>query len=249
MYAGVTVIDGVAWEKWFGFGTSSRGFIQANAEASTVSWLPAMDEGFALHPNHMVVPYHLAPCVWMVANFTPYEDPAEVRRLMRFDLSALTRWGFGQDTHDVRPAACDEARKEQPLVTPPEKRSDLPRHESIEYLARDAGRVAEVKVISKPHESGDLWDPWKFEARLEEPLKRNSPHDVGKVQELHLRCSDVNWVPDARVGKRYLIFTWWYPESTTIVCGGIEPVTEENMAATRRGIAQDYKAVFGEPDR
>jgi len=247
--AGVTVIDGVVWEKWFEFLTSSRGFTRAYAEASTVSWLPAVDERFALHPNHALVPLDLAPCVSILANFTPYEDPAEVRRLMGFNLSVLTHWGFAREKDDVMPAACDEARKEQPLVTPPDKRSDLPRHESIEYLARDAGRVAVIKVTSKPRESGDLWDPWKFEAQLEEPLKRYSPDDVGKVQELHLRCSDVNWVPDARVGERYLIFTWWYPESTTIVCGGIEPVTEENLAATRRGIAQDYKAVFGEPYR
>ncbi|HKM83301.1 MAG TPA: hypothetical protein VJY15_20365 [Candidatus Acidoferrum sp.] len=249
VYAGVTVIDGAVWEKWFGFGTSSRGFIQADAEVSTASWLPAMDERFALHPNHALVPLDVAPCVWIRANFTPYEDPAEVRRLMGFNLSDLTHWGFAREKDDVMPAACDEARKEQPLVVAPDARSDLPRHESLEYLARDAGRVAVVKIISKPSQSGDPWDPWKLETRLEEPLKRYSPRDVGTVQELHLRCSDLNWVPDTRVGERVLIFTDWDPESDTITCGGIAPFTEENLAATRRGIAQDYKAVFGEPKR
>jgi hypothetical protein len=62
-------------------------------------------------------------------------------------------------------------------------------------------------------------------------------------------CGDVSWVPDTRVGDRYLIFTGRYPGSATVTCGGIAPVTEENLAAARRGIAQDYEAVFGEPER
>jgi hypothetical protein len=251
VYAGATVIDGVVWEKWFGFGTSSRGIAQADAEASTASWLPAMDERFALHPNHEVVPLRLAPCVSIRAKFTPYEDLAEVRRLMQFNLSSITHWGFAREKDDVMPAACAEAREEKYLVVLPSSHGqpDLPRHESLEYLARDAGRVAVFKMVSKPSQSGDPWAPWKLDARLEEPLKRYSPQDVGAVRELHLHCSDVGWVPDTRVGERYLIFTDWDPESDTVTCGGVVPVTEENLAATRRGIAQDYKAVFGEPQR
>lgn len=251
VYAGVTVLDGVVWEKRFGFGTSSKGFIQAVAEASTASSLPAMDERFALHPNHTVVPYELAPCVWIVTNFTPYEDPAEVRRLMVFDLASITHWGFGHEKDDVMPAACAEAREEKHLFAPPtgHGQPDSPRHESVEYLARDAGRVALVKTISKPSQSGDPWAPWKLEARLEESLKRFPPRDAGTVREFHLHCSDVRWVPDIRVGERYLVFTDWDPETDDVTCGGILPLTEENLAAVRRGIAQDYNALFGEPGR
>ncbi|HEV2196517.1 MAG TPA: hypothetical protein VGR55_13110 [Candidatus Acidoferrum sp.] len=56
-------------------------------------------------------------------------------------------------------------------------------------------------------------------------------------------------MPDIRVGERYLVFTDWDPETHNVTCGGIVPVTEENLAAVRRGIAQDYKALFGEPGR
>jgi hypothetical protein len=247
--AGIKAIDGVVWEKWFGFGTGSRGIV--SAQASTVSWLPAVDERFALHPNQSVAPYQLSPCVWITTQFTPYENPAEVRRLMEFDLSALTHWGFGHEKNDVMPAACAEARQEQHLVVLPTAHGqpDSPRHESLEYLARDAGRVAVVKIISKPSQSGDPWAPWRLATKLEQPLKRYSPKDVGTTQEFHLHCSDVNWAPSTQVGERYLIFTDWDPASDTVTCGGVVPVTAENLAATRRGIAQDYKAVFGEPER
>jgi hypothetical protein len=249
VYAGVSVIDGVIWEKRYGFDSAPRGIV--SGEANTLSWLPASDDRFALHPNHTVVPYRLEPCVWIVANFTPFEDPAEVRRLMGFDLSVITHWSLSYEKNDVMHAACTEARQEQHLVVLPTAHGqpDSPRHESLEYLARDAGRVAVVKIISKPSQSGDPWAPWRLETKLEEPLKRYSPWDVGTVQELHLHCSDVNWVPDVQVGQRYLILTDWAPDSTTITCGGIEPATEENLAVTRRGIAQDYKAAFGEPER
>lgn len=251
VYAGVTVLDGVVWEKRFGFGTSSRGFIQADAQASTAPSLPAMDERFALHPNHTVAPYELTPCVWVATKFTPYEDPVEVRRLMVFDLSSITHWGFAQEKDDVMPAACAEAREEKHLFASPtgHGQPDSPRHESLEYLARDAGRVAVVKVISKPSQSGDPWVPWKLEARLEDALKRFSARDAGTVRELHLHCSDVGWVPDIRVGERYLLFTDRDSETYNVTCGGMVPVTEENLAVARRGIAQDYKALFGEPGR
>lgn len=249
--AGIQVLDGVVWEKRYGFDSAPRSIV--SGDASTASWLSAGDERFTLHPNHEIVPLTLAPCVWIRSKFTPYEDPAEVRRLMGFDLSIITHWSLGHEKNDVMPAACAEAREELHLVAVPTPtgtgQPDSPRHESIEYLARDAGRVAVVKIISKPGQSGDPWAPWKLETRLEEPLKRYSPRDVGTVQELHLHCSDVSWVPDTRVGEHYLIFTDWLPESDTVTCGGILPMTEQALEATRRGIAQDYKAIFGEQER
>lgn len=253
VYADVLVVGGVVWEKRFGFLTSSRGLTRADAEASTASWLPATDERFALHPDHAIVPLHLAPCVSIRVKFTPYEDPAAVRRLMGFKLSSITHWGFAPEKDDVMPAACAEAREEQHLIAQPTPtgtgQPDSPRYESLEYLGRDAGRIAVVKVISKPSRIGDQWAPWSIQTQLEEPLKRYSLRDVGKIEELHLRCSDVNWVPDTRVGERYLTFTDWMPNSDTVACGGIVPATAENLTAARRGVAQDYKAVFGEPER
>lgn len=250
--AGITVINGVAWEKWFGFSTSSRGLAHADAAASIDSRLPAIDERFAVHPNHAIVPLQLTPCVSIRVKFTPYEDPAEIRRLMVFDLSSITLWGFGREKEDVMPAACAEARQEQHLIAQPTPtgtgQPDSPRHESLEYLARDAGRAAVVKVLSKPSQSGNPWVPLKIETLLEEPLKRYSPRDRGTVREFHLHCSDVGWTPETRVGELYLIFTDWSRETDNVTCGGIIPVTEENLAATRRGIAQDYKAVLGQPE-
>jgi hypothetical protein len=249
--AEIKVLDGVVWEKRYRVDSASRGIV--SGEASTASWLPAVDQRFAIHPSHATLPYKLAPCVWIRARFTPYEDPAEVGRLMEFDLSIITHWSLGHEKSDVMPAACAEAREEQHLAARPVPtgtgQPDSPRHESLEYLARDAGRVAVVKISSKPGQSGDPWAPWKLETRLEEPLKRYSPQEVGTVREFHLHCIDVGWVPDIHVGERYLIFTDWLADSTTITCGGVVPVTEENLAATRRGVAQDYKAVFGEPER
>lgn len=130
VYAGVTIIDGVVWEKSFGFGTSSVGFAQADAEASTASRLTAMDDRFALHPNHAIVALRLAPCVSIRAQFTPYEDPEEVRRLMGFNLSSITHWGFVREKDDVMPAACAEAREERDLVAQPTPTgADSPRHQ------------------------------------------------------------------------------------------------------------------------
>jgi len=251
VYADIQVLSGVVWEKRYGFASAPKSIV--SGEASTVSWLPAVDQRFVLHPNHRVAPYELTPCVWILTYFTPYEDPVEVRRLMGFDLSIITHWSLGHEKNDVMPAACAEAREERHLVARPTPtgtgQADSPRHESLEYLARDAGRVAVVKIISKSSQSGDPWAPWKIETRLEQPLKRYSPSDVGTVQELHLHCSEGNWVPDIQVGERYLIFTARDPESASVTCGGIVPATEDNLIVARRGIAQDYKAVFGEAER
>ena len=80
-------------------------------------------------------------------------------------------------------------------------------------------------------------------------MKRFSLQDAGTVRELHLHCSDVGWLPDIRVGERYLLFTDRDVETDNVTCGGIVPVTELNLAAARRGIAQDYLALFDEPGR
>ena len=251
--ASITVINGVVWEKSFGLRTSSRGLARADAAVSTDSRLPAIDERFSLHPDHAIVPLQLTPCVSIRVKFTPYEDPVEVRRLMEFDLSPITHWGFGREKNDVMPAACAEARQEQHFTEQPTPtgtgQPDSPRHESLEYLARDAGRVAVIRILSKPGQSTDPWLPWKIDARLEQPLKHYSAQDVGMNRELHLHCSDAGWTPETRVGELYLIFTDWSRETENVTCGGILSVTEENLAAARRGIAQDYKAAFAEPKR
>jgi hypothetical protein len=249
VYAAINVLNGVVWEKSFGVASAPRGIV--SGETSTVSRLPAVDKRFALHPNHTVVPYRMSPCVWISAKFTPYEDPTEIPRLMEFDLKVITDWGLGHEERDVMPTACAEAREEQHLAVQPtgHGQPDLPRHESLEYLARDAGRVGVVGVISKPRESSDSSMRWKIEARLEEPWNRYSTAEVGTVRELHLHCGDTGWTPEVQIGQRYLIFTDWDPTSDTVTCGGIVPVTDENVAATRRGIAQDYEAVFGESER
>jgi len=247
VHAGIDVMDGVVWEKWFGFGTSNaRGFIQADAEAATTSWLPAEDERFALHPDYRVdtnLPY----CEAVAVQFTPYEDPAEVRRLMEFNLSSLTHWGFRPEKSDVMPAACNQARKEAHLIPDVHNKPpayELPRHESLEYLARDALRVAVVAILDKHSESAQAW---RFKARVEVPLKRYSQQDAAAPKEIRLQCQDASSVPDVTVGGRYLIFTN-DPDSILIMCGGMVPATEENLAITRQGMAQDYEAVFQQPN-
>lgn len=88
VHASIEVIDGVVWEKRYSVDSASRSIV--SGQASTVSWLPAVDQRFVLHPNHRVVPLTLSPCVWILSEFTPYADPAEVRRLMEFNLSIIT---------------------------------------------------------------------------------------------------------------------------------------------------------------
>jgi hypothetical protein len=241
VYAGIQVFDGVVWEKWFGFGAGSTN--ASSGEMSTAAWLPAVDERFRLHPNYRVeanLPY----CENASVQFTPYEDPMEIRRLSEFNLSPLTHWGHGAGTTDVMPTACAQARKEAHLITPDVHSQplsyELSRNESLEYLARDALKVAVVKVLGKRREDAQSW---RVKAQIEVVLKRYSQQDLATIRDLDLQCQNASSMNVPSVGERYLIFTN-DPGSVGVTCGGMVPANEENLAVVRRGAAQDYEAVF-----
>ena len=59
-----------------------------------------------LHPDYLIGrPDGCEICVASWAEFTPYAGPADVHRLMQFDLSCLTRWHPCVTQSDIMPAA------------------------------------------------------------------------------------------------------------------------------------------------
>src|SRR6266496_1405549 len=72
--------------------------------------------GSPLHPEYDVgTSRHTtgAFSVGAYANFTPYADPADVKRLMDIDFSCLTRWHSCETGADIAPTAWNEATVEE----------------------------------------------------------------------------------------------------------------------------------------
>lgn len=128
--ARVEVRDGVLWSKSFFVAVEvpeyknqkgDFGRYTLIGDAKTVSrpeisnyWTPAMRS----HPEYMVgKPGGCdGPCIEVHAKFTPFADPADVDRLMQFDLSCLTRLMHPCRTErDVMPTAWEQYLKEAEL--------------------------------------------------------------------------------------------------------------------------------------
>jgi hypothetical protein len=75
------------------------------------------DPQLALHPDYAIGrPGGCEICVLGWAKFTPYAASEDVNRLMRFDLSCLTRWHPCLTQTDIMPAAWAQYIAERPRV-------------------------------------------------------------------------------------------------------------------------------------
>lgn len=187
-------------------------------------------------------------CVEGWAKFTPYTAPADIRRLLQFDLSCLTRWHPCLTQSDIMPAAWAQYEAEQPKVD--ELRDQLACSPSIiEMLGRDSANMATGEILAFHESVGERgFHHVGTRIRVLERLKGAADWKVGETREV----SDLSGIGGdstrLRPGTQLIFFSGWGPLSISemrIDPGYACPIllaNETNLNLVRSGIAHDYTA-------
>ena len=201
--ATVGMRDGIVWSKgfsviietfakngpWTSFhGGSVEYTLMANSHSVPrfdyygSNWMGAQ---LQLHPDYMIGrPSGCEICVDGWAKFTPYTAPADMHRLMQFDLSCLTRWYPCLTESDIMPAAWAQYEVEQPRVN--ELRDQLVCSPSIiEMLGRDSANMATGEILGY-HQRVDNQGYHHVDIRIRvlERLKGAADGKLGETHEL-----------------------------------------------------------------
>lgn len=260
--ASLTVRNGLVWGKSYAAyievpPTSffdECGYTLIGESGSRSRFVPGFGPG-PLHPYYLVGrPGGCKICVMVYARFTPYAGTSDVRRLMQFDLSCLTRWHPCREQGDIMPVAWSEYLRES---SSPETHW----HETVgcsatavKSLARDADNVAIVKILANRTERTGDGEPYQvLTVDLVQRLKGAEYWSVGAPRRMLVDNRDValtatNKTSELRPGTRFIILfrrPWEAaPERPNVVveqCGAI-PATEENLALVLDGVGQDFMA-------
>jgi hypothetical protein len=183
-----------------------------------------------LHPEYAVgSPSGCYGCLEAHVVFTPYADPADVRRLMDINFSCLTRWHPCQKQEDILPTGWNAATAEGNSEKTAAQRPCGP--EVVRVLSRESLRVAIGTVTTSETASG------KGTVRVDEDLKpgdfRFAPKEYSFVRPLRGR---------ERLRGRYILFFEYLhsdPFERNSTCWPL-PASAENMIAARRGLAETW---------
>jgi hypothetical protein len=263
IFARIGVQNGVVWEKSFGLflvvwpfdgprGNTSEYTLIATAHS--VSRFSPWQERYLIHPNYVVGrPGGCEGCLAVFVEFTPYADPADVRRLMQFDLSCLTRWKRCLVQGDIMPDVwAEHSREVANYEWGPLRRTCG--SQVAELLGRDAEDAAIVDVVSS-RRGAPAFDGGPiqvFTVRLVERLKRAAFWDVGATRDFSLSEDNVglaapNTLSQVRPGSRFILLFSKYPiggsgQDTWLEVSCAMPFSQSHLALVRRGIKQDYEA-------
>jgi hypothetical protein len=256
--------DGVVWSKGLSvfietyaqevpefFGTTPGGYtLIADTHSAPrfdyydYRWISAQ---LKLHPDYMVGrPGGCEICVEGWAKFTPYAAPADIHRLMQFDLSCLARWRPCLTQSDIMPAAWAQHEAEQPHVD--ELRDQLACSQSIiEMLGRDSANMVTGEILGY-HErvDGKGYQHVDVRIRVLERLKGAAEWKAGETRDV----SDLSGIGGdstrLRTGTQLIFFGGWGSSKELRIDPGygcpILLLNETNLSLVRRGIAQDYTA-------
>jgi hypothetical protein len=212
-------------------------------------WFSLHDDwqGLTLHPNYVIggmdpdASYPpLATSVYVA--FGPHAAPADVERLMSFDLSCLTRWRPCREPRDLMPEAAAQFAQEEPQLARARK-EHVCGPDIVGLMARDALYAGVVEVTGKNQEV------WMSEGPVSVPtvrmLENFKPNNLWKTgEERGLEIYDVNadrvvthLPPEVHPGNRLIILA--QPEKAHPVRAercGIVPLNLANWEFVQRAI-------------
>jgi hypothetical protein len=257
------VRDGVVWGKsyWAYIEVPPENFFDEYGytligEANSQSrFIPGFEPQLQLHPNFVVGrPGGCKPCLMVYARFTPYAAPADVRRLMQFDLSCLTRWRPCREQADIMPVAWSQygsELSEQPLTCSAAM---------VKFLGRDADDVAVVLVTGNRTERGSGGEPYKVSTvKLVQRLKGAVYWRIGAPRGTILGDRDDSltgrtMASEFQPGARFIILfsrnRWAQPGQPDLwlePCGAV-PLTDENLTLVLDGVQKDFMAAEREKE-
>jgi len=254
--ATLRVRDGLIWGKSFDLvvGVSNLSDPDAwpymlMASTRTVSRFDSFyraDAQLELHKNYQIGrPGGCEGCLFGYVNFTPYANPADIRRLMQINLDCLTRWHPCQDQADILPNAWKQKLEEQAFVDAQYEKHEL--NCNAELAGRDLPNavIAEVLEIAK---DPDNQNGLRIQARLVRALKGAAFWKVGTEEQLDM---DTVWCPEPglklRKGMKAIFLL--HDRSQTdgnapldVAACGIYAASDENLAKIQKGIDQDFLA-------
>jgi hypothetical protein len=202
-----------------------------------------------LHPNYVIgKPGGCSVCQMVYTYFTPYVDPADVNRLMTFNLACLTAWHPCRTQGDIMPVAWKQYLDELPrweAYRERIRRCDYP----LDLLARDSDDAGLFEVISS-QQTGDISDRMQIvKANLVRKLKGLEKFQAGSTQDVKVFDNAFQQHGSDKLtphGQWILLledrsFQGHKPALQVDPCGAI-PATQSNMDAIQRGIRLDYAA-------
>ena len=257
--ANLTVLDGLVWGKGFEavvqvppegganapFG--GYGYALIGSSCSVSRFYSGYRPQLALHKNYLIgTPGGCTMCREAFTRFTPYSDPADVQRLMDFDLSCITRREPCREERQIMPTAWKQYEAEHQggyAAFKPLPCCQYP----LDLLGRDSENAAVVEVVSSRASQGLGYH--MFQLRLVERLKGATFWDINTTREVEV--ADVERTlgiapPEASPATRLILLfrgewygaskdgrTWLEP------CGWIA-LTSKNLSELRVGLDQDF---------
>lgn len=173
--------------------------------------------------------------------FTPYADPADVKRLMDINFSCLTRWHSCQTGADIAPTAWAEATFEEKKRAARKSRKLTCNPGAVRVLARESRRavIGEVKSIRPsllPYDDSTFAD---VKLLLNDDLK---PCNFDFLLKLRDYSFSESLPVKRKLGDRYILF-FRYPDglySDNDHACDLLPATKENIEAVKQGITEDW---------
>ncbi len=209
------------------------------------------------HPDYMIgKPGGCdGPCVEGHVLFTPYIPSEDLRRLMHFDLTCLTRWRSPCRTQaDIMPFAWAEYEQEHKLPDLTANRTS--KFRLVEILGRDATAIAVLRIFridryKEPSEyviqdghaqaTGKTYVSQRATAHVLQVLKGNQWHE-GENTTLLARQYELPF----HENQRLLVLLdpiWTEAKESTFYVSPRQalPPTSENLARVRSGISEDFE--------
>jgi hypothetical protein len=258
--ADINVRNGFVWGESYRIGVDVPRFVDADGRTvdeltGEISTVPRADPWRLVwpslgRPREYEIGGHLAfkgrTEVWV--RFTPYADPADIRRLSQFNFSCLARLRPCRTGEDLMPAAMAEVSKEKQhnWSGSEEPVCDLP---TIRVISRDTENAAVVDVVDNRADPRYNSDPNRvLGVRLVERVKRASSWAPGAKVYVDvggpLALAPINGLAKVRAGDRLIILFGWQSASSIVpkaeaeMCG-VVPYTENNLAIVRAGASED----------
>lgn len=170
-------------------------------------------------------------CMDAYVKFTPYADPADIRRLSDINLSCITRLHPCETRDDILPSAWKEHAADLP---PWEAGASVCSPVVARAFSRESERVAVGVVL--PHLRGQLQD--EFRLRIVKEIKGGGTRvPLNEYPDYLREYSFFGSALSARTGDRYIAF-FRAENDAPQTC--LTPATVDNLRIMVEGIAEDW---------